>query len=170
MSIVRSKIPYGYEKLMAEQNMRLYSNLYGLETVSLRYFNVYGERQNVTSDYSGVISIFENKFKNKEIPNIYGNGEQYRDFIYVKDVVAINIQAMNCKEITCETFCVGTGNKISINDLFNLMNEKYNKNYNPNYLSSRVGDILESVCDNTKLKKVLKIKKIKNFKEGILKL
>jgi len=169
-SIVQPISPYGYEKLMGEQYMRLYSDLYGLETVSLRYFNVYGERQSVTSDYSGVISIFENKFKNNEIPNIYGDGEQYRDFVYVKDVVNANIQAMNSDGLTCEKFCVGTSYKTSINDLFSIMNKKYAKNYKANYLDGRDGDILESVCDNSKLKKVLKIEQMKKFEEGILKL
>lgn len=169
-SIVQPISPYGYEKLMGEQYMKLYGDLYGLETVSLRYFNVYGERQSVTSDYSGVISIFENKFKNDEIPNIYGDGEQYRDFVYVKDVVNANIKAMNCENISGEIFCIGTSDKTSINDLFSIMNKKYAKNYTANYLGARDGDILESVCDNSKLKKILKIEQMKKFEEGILKL
>ena len=104
--------PYGYEKLIGEQYMKLYSELYNVETVSLRYFNVYGQRQSATSDYSGVISIFDDKFKNNDIPNIYGDGEQYRDFVYVKDVANANIIAMNTQNIFGEIFCVGTSQKL----------------------------------------------------------
>lgn len=169
-SIIQPISPYGYEKLMSEQYMRLYSDLYGLETISLRYFNVYGERQSVTSDYSGVISIFEKNFKENRISNIYGDGEQYRDFIYVKDVADINIAAMKFNSSKYEVFCVGTGEKITINQIFNFLNKKYNMAMIANYLPSRQGDIKESLCDNDKLKKILQIKKFRKFEEGILKL
>ncbi len=155
--------PYGCEKLISEQYMKLYSELYNIETVSLRYFNVYGERQSVTSDYSGVISVFENKFENNEVPNIYGDGEQYRDFIYVKDVVSVNIKAMNTDNISGEIFCVGSSHKTSINNLFNSVRKKYNKNMNANYLPERAGDIKESICDNSKIKNLLKICKFKKL-------
>ncbi|MCG3658918.1 NAD-dependent epimerase/dehydratase family protein [Aliarcobacter butzleri] len=162
--------PYGYEKLIGEQYMKLYSELYGVETVSLRYFNVYGERQRATSDYSGVISIFEKKFKNNEIPNIYGDGEQYRDFVYVKDVVKLNIKAMNIPNISGKLFCVGTSKKVSINDLVSILNYKYSKNIKANYLESRNGDIKESICDNKKIKQFLEFESFISFEEGILKL
>lgn len=162
--------PYGYEKLMGEQYMKLYSELYGVETVVLRYFNVYGERQSATSDYSGVISIFDKKFKNNEVPTIFGNGEQYRDFVYVKDVANINILAMNTPDITGEIFCVGTANKTSINNIFNMMNKKHDKNFKADYLDGRAGDISESLCDNTKVQNVLKYKSFMKFEKGISKI
>lgn len=162
--------PYGYEKLMGEQYMKLYSELYNLETVILRYFNVYGPRQSATSDYSGVISIFEKKFKNDEIPNIYGDGEQYRDFVYVKDVAKVNIKAMNSPNLSGEVICVGTGQRTSINNLVEFLNKKYNKSIEPKYLPQRDGDIKESICDNRKLQKILKIDNMLKFKEGVLKL
>lgn len=169
-SITKPISPYGYEKLIGEQYMKLYSELYGVETVSLRYFNVYGERQSATSDYSGVISIFEKKFKNDEIPNIYGDGEQYRDFVYVKDVAKANIKAMNTPNISGEVFCVGTSKKVSINNLVSILNHKYSKNIKANYLESRNGDIKESICDNSKIIKFLEFKTFVKFEEGILKL
>ena len=159
--------PYGYEKLIGEQYMKLYSELYKVETVILRYFNVYGERQSATSDYSGVISIFENKFRNNEIPNIYGDGKQYRDFVYVKDVANANIKAMNTPNTAGEIFCVGTSYKTSINDLFNVMNKKYNKNFKANYLESRDGDIRESICNNSKIRNILNINKFIDFNAAI---
>ena len=160
--------PYGYEKLIGEHYMKLYSELYNIETVVLRYFNVYGQRQSATSDYSGVISIFEQKFKKNEIPNIYGDGKQYRDFIYVKDVVKANIKAMNTPNISGEVFCVGTSIKTSINNLLNIMNKKYAKNYKANYLATRDGDIKESICDNNKIKQILNINNFIKFEEGIV--
>ena len=162
--------PYGYEKLIGEQYMKLYSELYGIETVSLRYFNVYGERQSATSDYSGVISIFEKKFKDNETPNIYGDGEQYRDFVYVKDVVKANIKAMNTTNISGEVFCVGSSQKVSINNLVRILNNKYSKNMRANYLEARTGDIKESICNNKKIKQFLKFEEFMKFEQGIFKL
>ncbi|MFW3346089.1 GDP-mannose 4,6-dehydratase [Aliarcobacter butzleri] len=166
-SITKPISPYGYEKLIGEYYMKLYNELYALETVVLRYFNVYGPRQNAESNYSGVISIFEKKFKNNEIPNIYGNGEQYRDFIHVKDVVTLNIEAMNIPNLPERIFCVGTNVKTSINNIINILNKKYNKSLDPNYLSQRAGDIEKSVCDNSKITEVFKIKKFIDFEEGL---
>ena len=162
--------PYGYEKLIGEQYMKLYSELYGVETGSLRYFNVYGERQSATSDYSGVISIFEKKFKNDELPNIYGDGEQYRDFVYVKDIAKANIKAMNTPNVSGEVFCVGTSKKVSINNLVSVLNNKYSKNVKANYLEARNGDIKESICDNKKIRQFLEFESFISFEEGILKL
>lgn len=169
-SITKPISPYGYEKLICEQYMKLYSELYGVETVSLRYFNVYGERQSATSDYSGVISIFEKKFKNDELPNIYGDGEQYRDFVYVKNIAKANIKAMNTLNVSGEVFCVGTSKKVSINNLVNVLNNKYSKNIKANYLESRNGDIKESICDNKKIKQSFDYKEFIKFEEEILKL
>ena len=167
-SMTKPISPYGYEKLMGEQYMKLYSELYNIETVALRYFNVYGPRQSATSDYSGVISIFEKKFQNYEIPNIYGDGEQYRDFVYVKDIANANIKAMNISKISGEVICIGTGNKTSINNILEVLNKKYDKNIQSKYLKQRVGDIKESVCKNDKLKKVLDIDSFVKFEEGVM--
>ena len=167
-SITKPISPYGYEKLMGEYYMKLYADLYNLETVTLRYFNVYGERQLATSDYSGVISIFENKFKNNETPIIYGDGEQYRDFVYVKNVAEVNILAMNKSNISGETFCVGTSIKTSINDLFRSMNKKYSKNFEPIYKEARNGDIKASICDNSKVVDMFDLKKFEKFDEMVL--
>lgn len=167
-SIIKPISPYGYEKSIGEQYMKLYCDLYNLETVVLRYFNVYGSRQSVTSDYSGVISIFEKKFQNDERPNIYGDGRQYRDFVHVKDVAKANINAMNTPNISGEVFCVGTGNRTSIADIVEVLNKKYNKSIQANYLQQRDGDIKESICNNSKIKDIFKINKFRKFDEEIV--
>ncbi len=169
-SIIAPISPYGYEKLIGEHYMDIYNTLYGVETVSLRYFNVYGERQDPSSEYSGVISIFEDKISKNQSPNIYGDGEQYRDFVYVKDVVKINLLVMDKENIGGEKFVVGTGNTITINQLFQIINKKYHKELQPNYLPPRDGDIRESVCNSNKIKEVLQFADWINFQEGIKKL
>lgn len=150
-SIIKPISPYGLEKYICEEYLKLYSNLYGLKSVALRYFNVYGERQDPSSEYSGVISIFDNKIKNGETITIFGDGEQYRDFVYVKDVVQANINAMWMDTGDFNIFCVGTGEKTTVNDLANVLQTKYDSSSKIAYTKARRGDIEGSVCDNTKL-------------------
>jgi UDP-glucose 4-epimerase len=167
LSVTKPISPYGLEKLVGEQLLELYSNLYGLESIVLRYFNVYGERQSATSDYSGVISIFDKRIKNNEAPIVYGDGTQYRDFIYVKDVVKANILSMQIKDTKFEIFCIGTGNKISINDIIIQIKNKYNANIKPIFKNKRDGDIYASICDNNKVKTKLGLLKFKIFSDKI---
>ncbi len=160
--------PYGYEKLIGEHYMDLYNNLYGLETVILRYFNVYGERQDPSSEYSGVISIFEDNFKKNKCPIIFGDGIQYRDFIYVKDIVRANIMAIHQESNNMMRFiCCGTNIKTSLNKLFDILKDKYNKDWEVIYKEARVGDIKESICDNRKLIKLLGNNELMKFEEVI---
>ena len=150
-SVIKPISPYGYEKYMGEQYLKLYAELYGLKTVALRYFNVYGPRQDPSSEYSGVISIFENKIKNGEQIKIFGDGEQYRDFIFVKDVVKANLAAMEEETGPFSVFCVGTAHKTSVNELVKTLQVKYSKNIDIKHEDARKGDIKESLADNTKL-------------------
>ncbi|MCH9646134.1 MAG: NAD-dependent epimerase/dehydratase family protein [Proteobacteria bacterium] len=169
-SIIQPISPYGYEKLMSEQYMDLYSQLFNLETINLRYFNIYGPRQDPSSEYSGVISIFEEKFSKNECPTIYGSGDQYRDFIHVKDIVKVNIGAMhqpyNSKN---RLICCGTGIANSINNLFDIFCEKYNKNWAPVYADGRKGDIFGSISDNSRMLNLVD-GKLTVFSDGILNL
>ena len=103
--------PYAVDKLASEFACSMYTKLYGLETVCLRYFNVYGPRQDPSSPYSGVISIFTNKLKNKETPTIFGDGEQTRDFVFVKDVVEANMKAVNTQGCEGEFFNIATARR-----------------------------------------------------------
>lgn len=115
--------PYASHKLISEQYCRLYYQLYGLETISLRYFNVFGPRQDPNGDYAGLIPKFISLISKNETPTINGDGEQTRDFIYVKDVVAANLQAAATNDKRCfgETFNIGAGANQSVNAITNII-------------------------------------------------
>ena len=159
--------PYAVQKLSGELYARLYLDLYRLETVSLRYFNVYGPRQDPSSPYSGVISIFMTKASSKEPPIIYGDGNQYRDFIFVKDVVRFNLLAAAADEASGKIFNVGTGRFISINRLWEIISELAGLNIEPEYEPSRPGDILESVADVDSARKALGFEPDYSFEKGL---
>jgi len=140
--------PYAVDKLASEFACGMYTKLYGLDTVCLRYFNVYGPRQDPSSPYSGVISIFTDKLKNKETPTIFGDGEQTRDFVFVSDVVEANMKAVTTA-ITSETgtgqyYNIATGKKITLNQLLETLCDIYNIDFKVNYSEVRKGDIKES--------------------------
>ncbi len=159
--------PYAVQKLSGELYARLYLDLYGLETVSLRYFNVYGPRQDPSSPYSGVISIFMTKASSKEPPVIYGDGNQYRDFIFVKDVVRFNLLAADADKASGKIFNVGTGRFIRINKLWEIISELADINIEPEYEQSRPGDILESVADIDCAGKTLGFEPDYSFEKGL---
>jgi len=112
--------PYGASKLSVENYLNAYSASYGLETVALRYFNVYGPRQ-IMNDYSGVITIFTNQLLRREIPTVHGDGQQTRDFVHVKDVVQANLLAMESKNAVGGVFNVATGNSITVLRLLEIL-------------------------------------------------
>ena len=147
------KSPYGITKLDGEYYMQSYLENFGLQTISLRYFNVFGPRQDPKSQYAAAIPIFvNNALQNKEII-IYGDGEQTRDFIFVKDVVAANVLAATTENVN-GTFNVACGSAISINQLVNLVLELTNSKSKIRYEKERAGDIKHSLAsiEETKLK------------------
>lgn len=137
--------PYAVQKLTNEFYADLYFRLYGIETVCLRYFNVYGPRQDPSSPYSGVISIFMKKAADKSVPTIYGNGRQTRDFVFVKDVVQANILAATSDDTPGKVFNVGTGVTISIKDLWYNISELNGYEADPEYAQARPADIVHSL-------------------------
>lgn len=159
--------PYAVQKLAGEFYARLYHDLYKLETVSLRYFNVYGPRQDPSSPYSGVISIFMSKSDSKEPPVIYGDGNQYRDFIFVKDVVRANLLAAKTDDANGKIFNVGTGGFIRINSLWEMICHISGFYLKPEYKQSRPGDILESVANIDRAKSVLGFEPEYSFEKGL---
>ncbi|CAN2040126.1 putative UDP-glucose 4-epimerase [Candidatus Magnetomoraceae bacterium gMMP-15] len=165
----RPKSPYSAQKIMGEHYARLYHELYGVETVCLRYFNVYGPKQDPSSPYSGVISIFMKKALEREIPIIYGTGEQYRDFIFIHDVVKANLLAAITEGISGKVFNIGTENFVSINEVWNFICDMLNLDIKPDYKAHRPGDILESAANIDLAKKLMKFEPEYKFKDGLKK-
>ncbi len=159
--------PYAVQKLTGELYARLYHNLYKLETVCLRYFNVYGPRQDPSSPYSGVMSIFMTKAAVDSTPVIYGDGNQYRDFVYVKDVVRANLLAANAHKAGGKTFNIGTGKTVCINELWEMISKLAGKKISPEYEPSRPGEIRESVADISGAQEVFGFKPEYSFEKGL---
>jgi UDP-glucose 4-epimerase len=147
--------PYAVQKLAGEYYARVYANLYGLQTICLRYFNVFGPRQDPNSPYSGVISIFMTKAAQNEVPNIYGDGTQSRDFIYVTDVVAANLLAATCAHVKNAIYNVGTGQCIQILQLWEEICQLSQLKISPQFAPTRAGDVPKSMADIAKVQKEL---------------
>jgi len=159
--------PYAASKLAAENYCKAFHKIYGLQTVSLRYFNVYGPRQ-TNSPYSGVITIFISRLLNSETPIIYGDGTQTRDFTHVQDVAQASILALHAKNAAGEEFNVATGKSTTINQLAGtLLNITGQTHLQPRHLEPRPGDIKHSYADISKAKKVLTYTPEINLKEGL---
>lgn len=139
--------PYGNDKLYTESLGRQYSELYGLEMIPLRFFNVYGPRQDPKSSYSGVISIFMDCLKNGKAPTIFGDGAQTRDFVYVQDVIQAIRLAMLGDYKGYNAYNVGTGRYASLNQLFAVLSDITGTSLAPQYEKARIGDILHSQAD-----------------------
>jgi len=156
--------PYAATKATGELYCNVYSEVYGLPTVSLRYFNVFGPRQDPNSQYAAVIPNFIDKLLKKEKPVIYGNGEQSRDFVSVKRVVDANILASESKETG--SFNIGLGKSTTVNHLFNMINDVLGKDIEPLYENERPGDIKHSVANISKAK-LLGFKPEADFKDDL---
>jgi UDP-glucose 4-epimerase len=159
--------PYAVQKRTAEHYMRLGHELYGLETISLRYFNVYGPRQDPSSPYSGVISIFMNKAVGNQSPVIYGDGKQSRDFIYVTDVVTANLLAARSAAASGEIINIGTASSVQINQLWDMVCALVGSTIKPRYQPARPGDIYASVASTVRAKKRLGFKIEYPFEKGL---
>lgn len=147
--------PYGASKLSIENYLHAYSKTYGLESVILRYFNVFGPRQRYDSDYSGVITVFTNKLLNRETPVIFGDGKQTRDFVHVKDVVQANMLAMD--STAGGTFNISSGHATSILELLEMLKRLTGtQDIQPHFTSQRPGDIVSSVASINKARVSLK--------------
>ena len=147
--------PYGLEKLTSEHYLAIFARLYGVETVSLRYFNVFGPRQDPSSAYSGVISIFAERAKRGDSLTIFGDGLAYRDFIYVDDVVQANLLAAETPGISGRAFNVARGAKTSMNDLAAMIGRIAGRELVVKHEAARAGDITESIADIGKAQKEL---------------
>jgi len=140
--------PYGVSKLAAENYVRIFNELYGLETVSLRYFNVYGPRQALASGYSGVITAFVNQLFNGKTLIIQGDGKQTRDFVHVDDVVSANMLALETKNAVGEVFNIASGAAVGIYELARILQRVTRKEHpKPVFAERRQGDIRHCLGD-----------------------
>jgi len=163
---LRPKSPYALSKLSAERYVTLYSELYGLHTASLRYFNVYGPRQNADSPYSGVISIFAKNISAGNPITIYGDGKQTRDFVSVRDVARANLLAAEYKGTSC-TVNIGTGRSVSISDVAAILCNIAGKKAHINYKEAREGDVMHSRASIGLARKLLGYEPAVRLEDGL---
>ena len=159
--------PYALQKLVAEQYCQMFTRLYGLETVTIRYFNVFGPRQDPSSPYSGVISLFIRALTEGRQPTIYGDGEQTRDFTYVANVVDGVLRACDAREASGEVINVATGGRISLNKLFQTLKGLTGASVEPIYADPRAGDVRDSQADITKARRILGYEPIVPLEQGL---
>ena len=164
--IPNPKSPYAVSKLTGEYYASVFSEVYGLKTACLRYFNVFGPRQDPKSQYAAVMPKFIRSLFRDEPPTIYGDGEQSRDFTFVKDVVNANILAMESP--AQGIFNISRGERITINELVTMMNEIIGKNIEPVHLDDRAGDIKHSLSDISKAARELGYEPKYGLKESIM--
>jgi len=139
--------PYGLEKLTGEHYLSIFARLYGVETVSLRYFNVFGPRQDPSSAYSGVISIFADRARRGEPVTIFGDGSAYRDFVFVADVVEANLLAAHAAGVSGRSFNVARGEKTTLTALTEMIGQAVGRTLKVEHAAPRAGDIAESLAD-----------------------
>jgi nucleoside-diphosphate-sugar epimerase len=147
--------PYAITKLAGEQYCTTYHRIYGLPTVSLRYFNVFGPRQNPNSQYAAVIPKFITQISRGEPPVIYGDGEQSRDFTYVSNVVEANLMACEAEEVAGEVINVACGASFNLNQLVVLLNQIMGTDIQPKYAPAKPGDVSQSLADVRKAQRLL---------------
>jgi nucleoside-diphosphate-sugar epimerase len=148
--------PYAVAKLVGEYYCRVFTRVYGLETVSLRYFNVFGPRQDPGSQYSGVVSRFISALLNDERPVIYGDGEQSRDFTYIENVVAANLSAASAPNAAGKVINVANGERITLNQLLEELKQLTGRtDVTAEYRETRVGDVRHSLADITMAQELL---------------
>jgi UDP-glucose 4-epimerase len=164
---VRPLSPYAAAKLAGEQYMQAFAASFGIETVSLRFFNIFGPRQRADSPYSGVIAIFTGMMTAGKTPIIFGDGLQSRDFTYVSDVVQALTKAAKVPNISGNIYNVGTGRGVTLLDLVAALNRLLGTNITPKHAAERAGDIRHSRADISGVRKVLGYEPSVSFEDGL---
>jgi UDP-glucose 4-epimerase len=163
------KSPYASAKIINEQHAKQFYELYGLETISLRYFNVYGKRQDPKSQYAAVVPAFISRMLKNKPPIVYGDGKQTRDFTYVEDVVEANVKAMETKNRNAlgRAINIAGGRQVSILELISILNRILGKNLSPIFEKERPGDVRHSWADISLAKEVLGWEPKTTLEEGL---
>ena len=160
--------PYAAAKLAGEHYCRVFHTVYGMETVALRYFNVFGPRQDPSSHYSGVISRFIDAFMKGTTPVIYGDGEQSRDFTFIANVVDANIKAAASPQAAGEVMNVANGERVTLNELVQVLGNITGKpDVRPEYQDERKGDVKHSQADNRRAVELIGYEKLVGLEEGL---
>lgn len=159
--------PYAISKLVGEMYCQVFSQIYSLSTVCLRYFNIFGPRQDPYSQYSAVIPNFINKMVKEESPTIFGDGEQSRDFTYVANVVEANKLAVEAEDVSGEILNIACGERTTVNSLVIEINQILKKDIKAIYDKPRPGDVMHSYADISEAENVLKYKPLVSFTEGL---
>jgi nucleoside-diphosphate-sugar epimerase len=163
----RPESPYALQKLTGEYYCGIFWSIYGLETVALRYFNVYGPRQDPSSPYSGVLSLFMKAALERTSPTIFGDGEQSRDFTFVEDVAVLNLKAATARGVAGRTYNGGNGGRITINEAWALLQTVEGVEIPATYGPSRAGDVKHSQADTTAARRDLGHDPKYTFEEGM---
>ena len=164
---VNPKSPYALSKYINEHYCKIFSDIYNIKTVCLRYFNVYGPKQNVKSDYSAVIPIFISTLLNDKEPVIYGDGKQTRDFIFIDDVISANLKALKSNSANGEVFNVATSIETSLLDLIYNLEKIFNRKISPKFFPKREGDIIKSYANIEKIKNKIKFNPSNDIMSGL---
>jgi nucleoside-diphosphate-sugar epimerase len=161
--------PYAVQKLTGEYYMQSFSQVYGLETVCLRYFNIFGPRQDANSQYSGVLAKFITQLQKGESPTIFGDGEQSRDFTFVGNAVQANLKAClaPAKEVSGKVFNIATGTRFSLNQIFATLSKIIGFSGTAKYAEARTGDVRHSLADISMAQKHLGYSADVSFEEGL---
>lgn len=159
--------PYAVAKLTGEYYCSVFYNIYGLQTISLRYFNVFGPQQDPASQYAAAIPAFVTAILKDEPPTIYGDGEQSRDFTYIDNVVDANLLAARAEQTQGEVINIACGQAVTVNEIIDKINELLGKNIKPIYADSRPGDVKHSLADITAAKELINFEPVVNFRDGL---
>src|ERR1700732_4092328 len=161
--------PYAVQKLTGEYYMQTFSTVYGLETVCLRYFNIFGPRQDANSQYSGVLAKFITQMQLGELPTIFGDGEQSRDFTFVANAVQANLKACvaPAKEVSGRVFNIATGTRFSLNQIYEMLGKIIGFSGPAKYAAPRTGDVRHSLADISLAQKHLSYLADVSFEEGL---
>jgi UDP-glucose 4-epimerase len=159
--------PYAISKLAGEHYCRVYSTIHGLETVCLRYFNVFGPRQDPASPYSGVISIFAERMRTGRAPIIFGDGKQTRDFVYVQDVAAANMLACRVESARGQVYNIGGGHSVDLRQLVQGLNEALGTQIEPEFAAARPGDVRASLADISRARAELGYEPETDLRKGL---
>lgn len=161
--------PYAAAKLFGEYYCSVFSKVYGLETISLRYFNVFGPHQDPTSQYAAAIPAFVTSILKGKSPIVYGDGEQSRDFTYIDNVVHANLLAARAEKVAGESVNIACGQRVTINEIIGMINRILGKDIKPEYKPLRAGDVKHSLASIDLAKEVIGYKPVMSFQDGLQK-